>query len=208
VVNEAVSDSGGWRTDSPWFRAAGSDEDGDGIPDCVGKAFEHAREADPSVKLFYNDFDIESGPKLEGVLRAVRALKARGLVDGVGVQGHWSVFGPDAETVRSAIGKLAALGVEVQITELDVSVHRPGDDSTTPELSVALAAEQAERYGAYFAVFRDEARAGRLTGVTFWGIADDHTWLDHFPVKGRKNWPLLFDTHHRPKSAFWSVARW
>jgi endo-1,4-beta-xylanase len=47
-----------------------------------------------------------------------------------------------------------------------------------------------------------------LTSVSFWGLADDHTWLDDFPVPGRKDWPLLFDPQHRPKKAFWAVCQW
>ena len=89
VVNEALSDDGGWRTDSPWFAAAGADEDGDGIPDYIEKAFEFARQADPSALLFYNDYNIKSGAKLEAAVRLVKALKEKGLVDGVGIQGHW-----------------------------------------------------------------------------------------------------------------------
>ncbi len=209
VVNEALSEGAGlWRTDSPWFKAAGAPVEGSELPEYVERAFQDARSADPTVKLFYNDFGIEGGDKLQKALVLVKALKDKGLVDGVGIQGHWSVFGPDAETVRHAIQSFASLGVEVQITELDVSVHRWGDSSFQPELTPELAAAQADLYGSYFRVFRDEAQAHNLTGVTFWGIADDHTWLDDFPVKGRKDWPLLFDTHYRPKSAFWTVAQW
>jgi endo-1,4-beta-xylanase len=217
VVNEALSDDGGWRTDSPWYKVAGEDEKGDGIPDYIQKAFQFAREADPSALLFYNDYNIESGAKLEKACELVKALKAKGLVDGVGIQGHWSIFGPDAQTVRNAIERFTSLGVQVQITELDLSVFRWGDLSSLSELSPDLARRQAEQYGALFQVFRDEAgppesskagKQGKLTGVTFWGIADDHTWLDSFPVAGRKNWPLLFDTGHQPKPAFWAVAHW
>jgi len=208
VVNEAVTDTGEWRADSPWFRAAGADDDGDGVPDYIVQAFEHARATAPGVKLFYNDYNIEGGAKLDRVVSLVKALRGRGVVDGVGIQGHWSLYGPGPELVRSAIERLAALDVEVQVTELDLSVYRPGDSSSLAELSPGLAAEQASRYASYFKVFRDEAEARRLTAVTFWGIADDHTWLDSFPVTGRKDWPLLFDTHHRPKSAFRAVAQW
>lgn len=209
VVNEALSDGPGiWRTDSPWFTSAGALEHGTGVPEFLQKAFQYARSADPAVKLFYNDFGIEAGEKLDKALALVKALKDMGLVDGVGIQGHWSVFGPDADTVRHAIDSFASLGVEVQITELDISVHRWRDSSSLTELTPGLAAAQADLYGSYFKVFRDEAQAHRLTGVTLWGIADDHTWLDDFPVKGRKDWPLLFDIHHQPKNAFWTVARW
>ncbi len=210
VVNEALSDdpSETWRTNSPWYYYAGADTGHYGMPDYVELAFADARAADPSVKLFYNDYNIESGAKFQHALDLVRRLKAKGLIDGVGIQGHWSIYWPDADTVRNAIDSFAALGVQVQITELDLSVFRYGDLSTLQAPSPDLLQLQAEAYGRLFKVFRDEAKAGKLTGVTFWGIADDHTWLDDFPVAGRKDWPLLFDVQHRPKPAFWAVAKW
>ena len=207
VVNEAISDSGGWRTDSPWYRIAGK-AGSDGVPEYIEKAFEDARRADPTAKLFYNDYGIESGAKLDRALELVKALKAKGLIDGVGIQGHWQIQSVSPEQIRYAIDQFAALGVKVQITELDLSVYRWGDESSLPSLPPDRAKLQAKVYGELFKVFREEARAGHLTGVTFWGIADDHTWLDNFPVPGRKNWPLLFDAKHRPKEAFWAVAEW
>jgi endo-1,4-beta-xylanase len=208
VVNEALADDGGWRTDSGWYRTAGSDNDGDGIPDYIVHAFAYAREADPSVKLFYNDYGIESGDRRESAYRLAKALAARGLIDGVGIQGHWSIYAPDEKTVEAAIERFSSLGLAVEITELDLSVYRWGDVGSLPGLPPELGRLQAARYGALFRVFREQAVAGRLQGVTFWGIADDHTWLDTFPVKGRKDWPLLFDERHQPKPAFWSVAQW
>jgi endo-1,4-beta-xylanase len=209
VVNEALSDDGaGWRTASPWHQIAGDDEDGDGLPDYVVRAFEYARAADPGVKLFYNDFNNETGGKLEKTYVLAKTLKERGLIDGVGIQGHWSIHAPDPEVVRRAIDRIAALGLVVHITELDLSVYRWGDRSTLGGLEPALEDRQAVRYGELFAIFREAAAARKLGAVTFWGIADDHTWLDNFPVRGRKDWPLLFDTGHTPKKAFWSVAKW
>ncbi len=209
VVNEALSErAGSWRVDSPWFRAAGAEVDGTGVPEYVLRAFQYARAADPSVQLFYNDYRIESGDKLRGALELVRALRSKGLIDGVGIQGHWTIFEPDPEDVRHAIVSFASLGVKVQITELDLSVFRSGDSASLPALPSELERRQAKQYGALFKVFREEAQAGRLSGVTFWGIADDHTWLDDYPVKGRKDWPLLFDTAQRPKSAYGTVTQW
>jgi endo-1,4-beta-xylanase len=209
VVNEALSDGfETWRSDSPWFRAAGSDEDGDGVPDYIVKAFQFARQADPAVKLFYNDYGIESGAKREKAYALARLLKDKGLIDGVGIQGHWSIYSPDAETVRAGIRRIASLGLEVQITELDLSAYGQGDSSALGGLPPRLEDMQAARYGELFRVFREESGSRGLSAVTFWGIADDHTWLDNFPVKGRKDWPLLFDAANGPKKAFWSVAQW
>jgi endo-1,4-beta-xylanase len=209
VVNEALSDGPEiWRTNSPWHRIAGSDDDGDGIPGYIVKAFRAARTADPAVKLFYNDYNIDAGSKLEKAAMLAQKLKALGLIDGIGIQGHWSLYSPDEESVRLAIRRFSSLGLEVQITELDLSVFRRGDASSLQSLPPSLEELQAARYGALFRVFREEAAAGNLSGVTFWGIADDHTWLDDFPVKSRKDWPLPFDSSQKPKKAFKAITNW
>ncbi len=131
-------------------------------------------------------------------------------VTGIGIQSHWSVFEPTAAELRETISRFASLGLKVQVTELDVSIYpwekntrarRPGEpDTYTPELQQ----RQAEQYKNVFAVFRDHK--GTLTGVTFWNLSDRHTWLDNYPVPGRKNYPLLFDTSGQPKKAWWSVV--
>jgi endo-1,4-beta-xylanase len=209
VVNEALSDGAGrWRQDSLWQTTAGRDEDADGLPDYLVRAFEYARAADPRALLFYNDYGIEKGAKHEKAVSLVTALKAKGLIDGVGIQGHWSIHDLDPQQVGRAIRRFASLGLEVHITELDLSVFRWGDCSSLAELPAELAERQARCYGELFRVLRAQAGSGRLSSVSFWGLADDHTWLDDFPVRGRKDWPLLFDTEHRPKKAFRAVIQW
>ncbi len=210
VVNEALSDGDHvWREDSPWYKTAGTSSKGDdGVPDYIIKAYEYARQADPNVKLFYNDYNIESGPKFEHALQLARILKAKGLLDGIGIQGHWQIQSVDPEAVRHAIDSFAALGLQVQITELDLSVYRWGDDSSLSSLPADREALQTKDYGELFKVFREEGAAGKLTGVTFWGVTDADTWLNNFPVGGRTDWPLLFDAKLRPKPAFWAVAKW
>jgi endo-1,4-beta-xylanase len=95
--------------------------------------------------------------------------------------------------------------LQLQITELDVSLFAFNDrrtDMQSPEPE--LLEKQAEYYENIFQLFREYKEI--ITGVTFWGLADDKTWLDKFPVKNRKNWPLLFDVQHQPKEAFWKVV--
>ena len=87
VVNEAIMADGSWRK-SKWFEIIGEDY--------VVKAFEFARQADPSAELNYNEYDYEYRPKCEGVIQLVKNLQAKGVrVDGVGIQGHW-FRGPSA----------------------------------------------------------------------------------------------------------------
>ena len=214
VVNEAVADdTAHLLRNSPWYAICGEE--------FIAKAFEYAHAADPDAQLFYNDYNTERPEKRERVYLLLKKLIASGVpVTGVGLQGHWSIFEPSAEELRAAIDRFAALGLKVQITELDVSIYaweknrrtrRPDEaDAFTPQLEQ----RQADQYKKVFAVFRAEAHgrtspthtSGPLTGVTFWNITDAHTWLDDYPVRGRKNYPLLFDSNGQPKKAFREVV--
>ena len=104
---------------------------------------------------------------------------------------------------------IASLGLAVQVTELDVSVYIPGVKYTADTFYTkdtftgALEAKQAKRYGELFALLRKHRDV--ITGVTFWGIADDNTWLSEFS-SGRQDFPLLFDASHAPKQAFHAVV--
>ena len=200
VVNEAVADGGSEALRrSPWLEAAGED--------FIAEAFRAAHRADPDAQLFYNDYNAVLPGKRERIFALVRDLRAAGVpVHGIGVQGHWRLETPSAEDIRAGLDLFGSLGVRLHVTELDVSVHPAGTGAAaTAEAGPDLLERQARRYGELFAIFR--GYRGVLDSVTFWGIADDATWLDHFPVRGRKDWPLLFDAAHRPKPAFEAVTR-
>jgi endo-1,4-beta-xylanase len=209
VVNEAVADEKSDDTsrilrNSPWFRICGDE--------FIAKAFEYAHAADPNARLFYNDYNTERPEKRERVYRLLRKLVAAGVpITGVGIQAHWSVYEPSAADLRASIDRFSSLGLKVQITELDISIYpweknpralRPGEsDAYTP----VLQQQQADQYKNVFSVFR--GYKGTINGVTFWNVTDKHTWLDQYPVPGRKNYPLLFDTAGQPKKAYWEVAK-
>ncbi|MNE69830.1 Endo-1,4-beta-xylanase B [compost metagenome] len=104
-----------------------------------------------------------------------------------------------------AIERYAALGLQLHVTELDISVFDFEDRRTDLIRPTAELLElQAERYDQIFRLFREYKDV--ITSVTFWGAADDYTWLDDFPVRGRKNWPFVFDEKHQPKSSFWRIV--
>jgi endo-1,4-beta-xylanase len=209
VVNEAVEDENSGDTarilrNSPWYRICGEE--------FIAKAFEYAHTADPDAQLFYNDYNTERPEKRERVYRLLRKLVAAGVpITGVGIQAHWSVYEPTTADLRATIDRFSSLGLKVQITELDISIYpweknrrarRPDEsDVYTPELQK----RQAEQYKDIFSVFRDYK--GAVNGVTFWNVTDKHTWLDQYPVPGRKNYPLLFDTAGQPKKAYWEVVK-
>lgn len=198
VVNEAVTDSGDQLLrPSKWLEIAGED--------FIAKAFEFAHAADPDALLFYNDYNESVPAKRDKIYSLVKSLIERDVpIHGIGLQAHWNLEHPTLDHIREAIERYASLGVKLHITELDVSVFAHEDrrtDLTAP--TSEMLERQAERYGAFFKLFKEYSE--HLSSVTFWGAADDYTWLDHFPVRGRKNWPFLFDAQHHPKAAFQTV---
>jgi len=204
VVNEALSDSPGnlYRTSSPWYKICGKD--------FIAQAFRIARSVNPDVKLIYNDYNLVDPAKLERAITMLKELKDAGVpVDGVGMQAHWSkeVTG---EMINTAINRFAALGLEVQITELDVTTysnfHGEGSKNQVRETqpySKEVEDRLAENYKTYFEVMHKNA--DKVTSVTFWGLHDGMTWLNGFPVRGRSDYPLLFDREMKPKKAYYSV---
>jgi len=203
VVNEAVDDdSTKFLRNSLWYQICGDD--------FIIKAFEYAHEADPNAILFYNDYNTERPQKRERVYRLLKMLvDAKVPINGVGLQAHWSIYEPDQKDLIETIKKFSSLGLKVQITELDMSIYpweknrrslRPGEsDAYTPDLEK----KQTDQYAMVFKVFRQYKDV--ISGVTFWNISDKHTWLDGYPVPGRKNYPLLFDQDFKPKKAYWKV---
>jgi endo-1,4-beta-xylanase len=203
VVNEAI-DNGNTKifAETSWFKIFGEE--------FIAKAFQWAHEADPDAQLFYNDYYTETPGKRDKIFNMLKKLKDNGIpVHGIGLQGHWTIDGPSEKELRNAIDKYSTLGLKIQITELDVSVYppnadfsvrKPGDDIFTTEMEQ----KQIEMYKMYFRVFRDYKNI--ITGITLWGVSDKNSWLDFFPVKNRKNYPLLFDQYLKPKKAYQEVV--
>ena len=216
VVNEAMSDSnGGIRRDSESSQYASiiGDLDGDGEDyDYIEQAFYWADAADPDAQLIINDYSLESDMnKLDAFYEMVRAMLEKGVpIDGAGIQAHIQMGYPSIPVFELAIEKLASLkevnpDFTVQITELDVSIFRWGDESSTREMTPELQTEIAEYYADLFEMFRRQAEKGNLDMVVTWGVYDGRSWLDSYPVAGRVNAPLLFDRRMMTKPAFWGV---
>ena len=160
--------------------------------------------------MFYNDYNTESASKRERIYQMVKTLTQKGVpINGVGLQGHWSIYEPTAAELEESITKFAGLGLKVQITELDVSVYpkeherREKRATDTSEFTPEMNDKQAAHYKMLFDVFRTHRNV--ITGVTFWNLSDKSSWLDNFPVPGRKDYPLLFDQDGKPKKAFGQV---
>ena len=211
VVNEALNEDGSLR-ENPWLKIIGEEY--------IVKAFEFAREADPDVELYYNDYSLENAPKREGAVMLIKKLQAAGVhVAAVGLQGHYKMDWPSAGQVDSTIEAFAKLGVKVNFTELDIDVvpatqrnrgadlsvnsyHEIREDIYANGLPDSVQMELAKRYGDLFTVFVKHADV--IGRVTFWGVTDGDSWLNS---RGRVNYPLLFDRNGKPKPAFDAVVK-
>lgn len=174
-------------------------------------ALQAARQyAPPGTQLFINDFNTDETPKLACLIKVVKDLKDRGIpIDGVGHEAHVAVNFPTVQAVANAVRSVhkAFPDLHQQVTEMDVSVYNAGDNisnfgangGTVPP---AIIAQQGWLYYNYFKAFR--SLRGILDGVTFWGMADDNTWLSGFPIS-RLNEPLPFDEHLQAKPAYWGI---
>lgn len=214
VVNEVLNEDGTLRQ-SLWYKIIG--------PDYIAKAFEYAHEADPQALLCYNDYNLENEPKRNGAIALVKELKSKGVPIGcVGIQDHDHLDWPTMEQEDATISALAALGVKVAISELDIDVlpaagHQPTadisyhvaqDSKLNPYvngLPEAVSKQLAERYSDLFRVFLKHR--GQIVRVTLWGVTNNESWLNDFPVRGRTNYPLLFNRAGEPTAAFNAVLR-
>lgn len=204
VVNECISDKNfGLRDESDhskWLKFLGSDY--------VDKAFIWAKEAFPDSNLVINDYNLEIIPeKRQGMYKLVKGMLERGIpVDTVGLQMHINLENPPVKEIEETIELFGKLGLNVIVTEMDVSVYQdfqPGkEQEPRKEYTPELLQKQAERYRQIFDCFVKEAKAGYLKDVILWGITDRFSWKNNFPVPGRTDAPLLFDTEGNPKPAF------
>lgn len=194
VVNEVIDPAqiDGSRR-SRWFEITGTEY--------IERAFRVAREAAPHALLYINDFSTTDEPKRTFLLNLVRDLQSRGVpIDGIGHQMHNNIEYPSAAATLETINKFTALGLDNQITELDVSIYSgsfPQPFAAYEDIPQDRFVRQAYKYRDFFNAFR--YLADDISSVTFWGQADDHTWLTS---SGRVNAPLLFDTSLTHKLAY------
>jgi len=214
VVNEALNDDGTLRQ-SLWLKIIGEDY--------IAKAFQFAHEADPNAELYYNDYSLENEPKLKGAVKLIRQLQAAKIsIKAVGLQGHNNLTFPTLAQQENAINEFAKLGIKVNVTELDVSVLSDPEGFNGAEVTMDFAMQEklnpykkglpddvrqklATRYADLFGVFIKHRKD--ISRITFWNVTDGDSWLNNFPVKGRTNYPLLFDREGKPKSAFDAVIQ-
>ena len=212
VVNEALNEDGTLR------KSVFLSKLGEGY---LKEAFELAAKADPKAELYYNDYNIEQPAKRKGAIDIIKKLKASGTkIDGVGIQGHWSINTLNLKVIEDAIVEFAQLGVKVAFTELDLTVlpnpwdlkgadvnqnfeGSPKMNPYTAGMPDSVGVVLAQKYEDLFKLFLKHK--DKISRVTFWGVNDGHSWLNGFPIRGRTNYPLLFDREYKPKLAYKSV---
>nr|WP_154983281.1 endo-1,4-beta-xylanase [Paenibacillus xylanexedens] len=186
VVNEAIADSNGdanGMRKSPFYELIG--------PDYVEKTFEFARAADPDAKLYYNEYFTEIPEKREHMYQLVKKLKEKGLIDGVGLQSHYNLESPPIDEIEKTINLFAGLGLDIQITELDVDSGIPYGETLPQDVAV----KQAYRYKELFDLY--EKHSDVISSVTLWGLQDE---------KSYNNQAFLFDSALQSKPAYWGLA--
>lgn len=203
VVNEVVDDNGQLRN-SPWYQITGTDY--------IKVAFETARKyAGKDAKLYINDYNTEIDPKRETLYKLVTDLLAQGVpIDGVGHQSHIQIGWPSIPEIEKTINMFAALGLDNQITELDVSLYGWPPKPAYPSYDSIPESEferQAAHYDELFALY--EKLGDKISNVTFWGIADNHTWLndraEQYNDGVGKDAPFVFDENYNVKPAYWKI---
>ena len=215
VVNEAFNEDGSLR-ESVFYKFLGKNY--------IEKAFKLANEIDPNADLIYNDYNLYKKEKRDGVIQMVKQMQSKGIkIDGIGVQAHWSLNQPSLNEIEQIIFDISELGVDVMFTELDISVlpspweqvgaevsqnfsRFEGDAKMNPypdKLPKSIQNKLAKRYNDIFQLFIKHS--DKISRVTFWGVMDKHSWLNDFPIKGRTNYPLLFDRNYQAKEAYKSL---
>lgn len=212
VVNEAVEDDGSWRK-SPWYNIMGED--------FIAKAFHMAHEVDPKAHLIYNDYNTETPAKRDFIVNMVKKFKKQGVpIHGVGMQEHIGIDTPSIEEIDKTLTMLADIGVRAHITELDIDVlpsvwnlptaeistrfdYTPARDPYIKGLPKDMEEKLAKRYEDIFKVYLKHR--SNIDRVTLWGTTDANSWLNGFPIRGRTNYPLLFDRQSKPKAAYFRL---
>ena len=212
VVNEALNEDGTLRN-SLFLEKLG--------PQYLVNSFKWAQESDPNAELYYNDYNMTNSEKRAGAIALVKKLQKEGArVDAIGMQGHWNLVDPTLEEIETSILEYSALGVQVMITELDITVlpnpwdlvgaevsqNFEGSEYMNPypkEMPDSVATQLANRYKDIFKLFKKHS--DKISRVTFWGVNDNSSWLNNWPIRNRTNYPLLFDRNYQPKAAYYSV---
>lgn len=222
VVNEAVSNSGGYRTDqedgeplsadthgmnSSWWHIYQSNE-------YIINAFRYANKYAPAdQELYYNDYGECAPVKKASILQLLSDVKnAEGTrIDAMGMQAHYDMSSPSVNQFREAVTDYANAVGSVQLTELDMKASNDYDGSDAAKESEYI--KMAYRYKALYDVLKDLKDEGcNISGITFWGVVDKYSWLQSSSNVGggsttnQTQCPLLFDDNYQAKPIYWAFV--
>jgi len=214
AVNEAVDEDKGWRK-SQWLRIIGED--------FMDYAFNYAHEIDSKADLLYNDYNMHNPAKRRFVVEWVEGALKRGIpITGIGMQGHVGLEYPDIAEFDKSIEAFGKTGLHVHITEMDVDVlpvaweHMGAEISDNFEYSdelnpyveglpAEIEKKLVDRYVEIFKMFLRHRNV--IKRVSFWGTSDGESWKNNFPIRGRTNYPLMFDRNYKRKACYDAVVR-
>lgn len=204
VVNEVIEDDGSYRR-SPFYNILGEE--------FIPLAFQYAYEADPDVELYINDFSMSRPEKRDAYIKIVNELRKRGLrIDGIGMQSHIGLDYPDLGEYEKSIEAFGNTGLQVMITELDMSaiptVHKGANIADNVAFKKAfnpyvnglpevVSKYWNERIDSVFQIYQKHSDV--ISRVTWWGTHDGMSWRNDFPMRGRTDYPLLFDREYKMK---------
>jgi|SRR5690554_71160 endo-1,4-beta-xylanase len=190
VVNEAFNNDGSFR-DTIFYKYLGES--------FIEEAFIRAEQADSTAELYYNDYNMTFEGKRNAVISMIQTLQEKNIrIDAVGMQGHWNLEHPSIEEIETSIIAYANAGVDVMISELDISVLPRGENPYEQELPEQIENQLSERYKSLFQLFYKHR--DKISRVTIWGVHDGQSWLNNHPIDGRTDYPLLFDRNYKAKN--------
>lgn len=204
VVNESFEDDGSFRN-SKFYQILGKDY--------IKFAFQFAHETDPNAELYYNDYNVEKPAKCDAIVKLVKELRTEGYrIDAVGSQAHMHMNSPTLDETETSFQKLKAAGIHILITEWDISIlpspyeganisanfkYSKEMDPYREGVPDAVQQKWNKRMLDMFGLFLKYNDV--IDRVTVWGLTDNTTWLNNFPIRGRKDYPMLFDRNNQPK---------
>jgi endo-1,4-beta-xylanase len=206
VVNEAIMEDGSYRK-SKFYEILGEE--------FIPLAFQYAHEADPQAELYYNDYNEWYPGKRAAIIKMVKSFKERGIrIDAIGMQGHVGMDSPSLVEYEQAIRDYTQAGVNVMITEFDLSIlpaprrgigadlsanfeYRKEINPYTEGVPDSASVTWNNRMEEYFRLFLKYP--GKVSRVTMWGVSDGGSWKNDFPVRGRTDYPLLFSRQYKAK---------
>lgn len=217
VVNEAFMDDGSYRP-SKFYEILGEE--------FIELAFQYTYEADPTAELYYNDYSMSMPGRRDAVVKLVKKLQAKGIrIDAIGLQGHMGLDFPELADYETSIKAFSNTGVKVMITEWDMTaipkvIFKEWGDHVVPWVNEGANIADTTAYNRDFNPYVDglpkelaelwnnrmhdffelfEKYEESMLRVTAWGVSDNDSWRNDWPMKGRTDYALIFDRNYEPK---------